>query len=513
MSSGPPEGLDCFRIEDGCLNPEATSLQIRRSRPAERIELRVPAIVMVLAATAIPVELRWPTYEASGFSVSASLVPDVLANILGYLPVGIVFWGLGPLRAAAMAAAVTIFAETTQLAIAHRDPSIIDVLSNIAGALLGMAVASRWKIQLPTLAVSRAKSQIAALLAIMTVVGVWTTLGDALSSRGVISPGRLEAYWKLDESSGRVAEDSSGHALTGRFGTEPNRVDSVTPRAVLFDGAKDYVDFGSPTALRLAGSMTVSAWIRPTSHPVDDAAIVSNHNGASGYQLDTTVDAGPRTIGFKIANECGRLAARYGATPLMADTWYHVGGAYDAEARTLEVYLNGHLDSGLLLGSVTGAQHSSRSHVYIGTRSDSAGYEFAGFIRDVRIYSRALKAAEMVADMRGQVAHALVPDREAVDISDNQRTLRRHDVVRARCAVDEDKHIPIVAAGLGLLVAVAGVGLWPCSGGLPWLLASIAAGVLLPVSTLPALNLWLVPLTSLAGAASVVVSIRRRATR
>ena len=167
----------------------------------------------------------------------------------------------------------------------------------------------------------------------------------------------------------------------------------MTPRAVLFDGAKDYVDFGSPTALRLAGSMTVSAWIRSTSYPVDDAAIVSSHNGTSGYQLDTTVDTGPRTIGFKIANECGRLVARYGATPLMTDTWYHVAGVYDAEARTLEVYLNGHLDNGLLLGSVTGAQHSSRSHVYIGRRSDWAGYEFAGFIR---------RCADLLARSKGR---------------------------------------------------------------------------------------------------------------
>ena len=35
---------------------------------------------MVLAATAIPIELRSPTYEASDFSFSAS---DVLSNILG----------------------------------------------------------------------------------------------------------------------------------------------------------------------------------------------------------------------------------------------------------------------------------------------------------------------------------------------------------------------------------------------------------------------------------------------
>jgi VanZ family protein len=483
---------------------------IRRSRPAERIELRIPVILMVLAATAIPVELRPPTYEALRFSVSASLVSDVLANILGYVPVGIVFWDLGPFRAVTTAVVVAMFAETAQLVIVHRDPSMVDVVSNVVGAILGVAIASHWKIRSPALAVSQGKSQIAALLAVMIVVGVWITSGDVPSPRGVTSPGTLEAYWKFGESSGRVVEDLSGHGLSGRFSKEPNWVDSVTGRAVLLDGVKDYVDFGHPTALRLAGSMTVSAWIKSTSYPVDDAAIVSSHSGAAGYQLDTTVDRGPRTIGFKIANECGRLAARYGATPLLAGTWYHVAGVYDAEARTLDVYLNGELDNGFLFGSVTGIQHSSRSHVYIGRRSDGAGYEFAGFIHDVRIYSRALKAAEIVSDMRGNVADGLVP--EPVAGEESQQTFERQHLVHAPCAIfsdREDKYIPIAAAVLGLLVAVAGVGLWPYSGGLLWLVVSLAAGVLLPSSTLPAINLWLVPMTSLAGAASVVVSIRR----
>ena len=102
--------------------------------------------------------------------------------------------------------------------------------------------------------------------------------------------------------------------------------------------------------------MTISAWIKSTSYPIDDAAIVSSHTSAvAGYQLDVTADRGPRTIGFKIANECGQLAARYGATPLLTDTSYHVAGVYNAEARTLDVYLNGKLDNGFLLGSVTGA--------------------------------------------------------------------------------------------------------------------------------------------------------------
>ena len=145
--------------------------------------------------------------------------------------------------------------------------------------------------------------------------------------------------------------------------------------------------------------MTISV-DNSSSFPVDDAAIVSSHNGL-GYQLDTTVDRGPRTIGFKLANACGDLMARYGATPLAVNTWYHVAGVYDAQAQTLDVYLNGEPDNGFLRGPVTGAQRSSREAVYVGRRSNLRGFEFAGFVDDVRIYSRALTKAEISADLRG----------------------------------------------------------------------------------------------------------------
>ncbi len=55
-----------------------------------------------------------------------------------------------------------------------------------------------------------------------------------------------------------------------------------------------------------------------------------------GYQLDTTVDKGLRTIGFKVADPCGNTMARYGATELVRDTWYHVAGVYDADKRDAE---------------------------------------------------------------------------------------------------------------------------------------------------------------------------------
>src|SRR4029078_12156263 len=135
---------------------------------------------------------------------------------------------------------------------------------------------------------------------------------------------------------------------------------------------------GNPAALQLTGSMTISAWINSSSFPADDAAIVSRRtSGDLGCQLDTTRDNGTRTIGFKLTNSSDGVMFRYGATTLQANTWYYVTGVYDAAAQTLNVYLNGQIDNGLLQGTVTASQQNSTANVNIGRRSGISGYEFA----------------------------------------------------------------------------------------------------------------------------------------
>jgi concanavalin A-like lectin/glucanase superfamily protein/VanZ like protein len=486
------------------------------NRPAGWIALRVPVITMVLAATAFPIELRPPGNVRLGFDIWAS---DVVVNIAGYVPVGIVLGGLGPLPAILAAALISMFAETSQFVMIHRDPSIIDVVSNVIGAILGVVISASWSIRSAEIRIRRREALVAAALALLLVLGVWATSGDALNARGATSPGTLEAYWNLDEGGGRVALDSSGHGLNGRFSREPMRVAGARDGAVSLGGKTEYIDFGHSMVFRIVGSMTISAWINSTSFPVDDAAIVSTHTPL-GYQLDTTVDRGPRTIGFKLANQCGGLMARYGATSLVVDTWYHVAGVYDAEARTLDVYLNGELDNGFLLGPVTGTQRSSRATLYVGRRSRPAGSEFAGIIDDVRLYSRALTKAEVRSDMqRTDGTHgpdsiaAQPPTAGRISSSGGVGTSQDLDALCGAVSDEEDKTIPGAAAAFGVLVAIACVGLWPSAGSLLYLAVSFAAGwLLLPAlaPTLPSLDLWMTPLVSLAGGASVAISVRRQ---
>ena len=162
----------------------------------------------------------------------------------------------------------------------------------------------------------------------------------------------------------------------------------------------DFVDLGNPTALQLTGSMTVSAWINSSAFPADDAAIVSKRSsGKVGFELNTTADTGPRTIGFKLTNSSGASVYRYGATTLQANTWYFVTGVYDAAAQTLHVYLNGQLNDGVSNGTVTSTQQNSTVNVNIGQRPGVSATSFNGLIDDVRIYNSALTQAQIQTDM------------------------------------------------------------------------------------------------------------------
>jgi glucose/arabinose dehydrogenase len=208
----------------------------------------------------------------------------------------------------------------------------------------------------------------------------------------------LAAGYAFDEGAGTTAADASGHGLAGTLANGAGWGSGHTGAAVSLDGADDSVNLGNPTGLQIIGSMTISAWINSAAFPADDAAIVSKR-GSTGYQLDTTIDRGPRTIGFKLTSSTGTDMLRYGATAMQAGSWYHVAGVYDAAASTMDVYLNGQLDDGALVGTVTSSQRDSTQGVKIGQRAGLAGFGFNGRIDDVRIYPRALTTAEIQTDM------------------------------------------------------------------------------------------------------------------
>ena len=124
-------------------------------------------LTMILAATAIPVAFR-PLQQAELFPVSIDAY-DIMSNIAGFVPVGIVLASLGPVRAVMAAALLSVFAETSQLVMLYRFPSLIDVTTNVLGAILGVIIVARYNLK-PQFKATRRIGAVAAALCLRLVV-------------------------------------------------------------------------------------------------------------------------------------------------------------------------------------------------------------------------------------------------------------------------------------------------------------------------------------------------------
>jgi VanZ family protein len=510
-----------------CSHPEIAALMpATASRPARRLALAAPVVALILAFTAIPTELRPPGEGVTELVKLQWGWLDVITNVLAYVPLGMAAALRSRWRTIGLATSVSMFAEATQVATTARSPSFVDVAANVLGAAIGVALCRRshgachhvvLRKRVAVLAfvlVAMIYLPLAAHVTPVTVeheIEMWRAAPPwrAVNDRGVTAPGKLEAYWTFDgDTPGR---DASGNGLDGMLVHGPARVRGAVNSAVALNGQDQWVDVGDPVALRLVGSMTISAWINSTAFPRDDAAIVSDHSGY-GYQLDTTIDQGPRTIAFKLANSTGMLMARYGRTPLETNRWYDVAGVYDAKAQSLDVYLDGRLDNGCLMGPVTSRQHVSGQKVFIGRRAGSRGFEFAGLIDDVRIFSRALSGRE-IAEQASQVMPGSATAASLGDIDTHDAPAGRNDACPPNDSTDA-RVVGLVVA-VGMLFAVVSLSVWPARGfavpTVPTLVLTLIAGAaLMPalVGVIPAYFEFAVPLLTLAGGTVVVASVR-----
>ena len=131
--------------------------------------------------------------------------------------------------------------------------------------------------------------------------------------------------------------------------------------------------------------MTIEAWINAAANPADDGQIVAKSDGATGWQFKTSPDTGPHTFGLMVSDGGTQ---RYSGTVRALNTWYHFAAVYDATARTMNTYVNGVLDNGVISGTVPVRRWMPAVNVNIGRRT--GGFHFNGLIDEVRIYDRAL---------------------------------------------------------------------------------------------------------------------------
>jgi len=112
---------------------QTTHLNLQTPTPL-RLRLLPLAVAAIVATTIIPLKLRWPSLAYLDTSINRS---DVINNLLLYLPLGVSLATSTAARCAGAAAGLSVLAEVLQFGYVNRDPSPVDVLANVLGALGG----------------------------------------------------------------------------------------------------------------------------------------------------------------------------------------------------------------------------------------------------------------------------------------------------------------------------------------------------------------------------------------
>jgi hypothetical protein len=198
-------------------------------------------------------------------------------------------------------------------------------------------------------------------------------------------------HWKLDETSGPTAYDSSGYGNHGTLMGDPNWQPAGGPvcGALYLDGIGDYVDLGNDPTLNMDDEITVATWIKSRSFGNWEPLVAKNGENEQGWQLRRY--GGGQHACFTVRGTTG-VDDPGGQIDVIDREWHHVAGVYDGAKRYL--YVDGELDIAI---DDTGTIAASSDPVAIGARvrGGTPQAHVACSFDDVRIYDRGLGPDEI----------------------------------------------------------------------------------------------------------------------
>ena len=225
-----------------------------------------------------------------------------------------------------------------------------------------------------------------------------TSAAVPVTVASVVSTGLVAAYG-FEEGSGTTTTDASGLGNTGTITAGTWATTGRFGKALSFNGTSSVVTVNDAAALRLTSAMTLEAWVRPTASASWRCAMLKETSGGLAYGLYAS-NTSSRPGGFLRVGSVGSDVDATAPSAITLNAWTHLAATYDGA--TLRLFVNGtQVTSRALTGSIV----SSTQPLRIGGNQVWGEY-FAGLIDEIRVYNRALSAAEIQTDMNTPVSVA-----------------------------------------------------------------------------------------------------------
>ncbi len=204
-------------------------------------------------------------------------------------------------------------------------------------------------------------------------------------------PSGLLAWWKMDETGGTVAADSSGNGVNATVSSAVFGAGYLS-NALYFNGSNSAATFASPDTAQI----TLAAWVRADGQGNSAYPRIFD---TPGYRLFFRFD-GQGTNGLDFATYTTPQNGDWfsGANTIRTGAWYHVAASYDRSSLTNlpALYVNGIRLAPSTITSPSGTQPPYTGTGYLGNKSGLTR-AWKGGLDDVRIYNRLVTDAEIQA--------------------------------------------------------------------------------------------------------------------
>ncbi|MFZ3031617.1 MAG: LamG domain-containing protein [Candidatus Moraniibacteriota bacterium] len=217
----------------------------------------------------------------------------------------------------------------------------------------------------------------------------------------------LKGYWSFNgkDVSGTTAYDRSGVGNTGTLTNGPAITEGQLGQALNFDGTDDYVDAGDIASADGGTALTYAAWVYQDSLAVNKAITAKwtyQTQGSWAIQTDFTTNTKLQVfIPTSLTDSGSGASATTPTSSWSAGVWHHVVFIYDGSQGTdtnrLQVYIDGISQTLTFVGTMPTSMQASTAAVKIGQFGGTLNRPWNGKIDEVRIYNRALTAAEIAA--------------------------------------------------------------------------------------------------------------------
>ena len=220
--------------------------------------------------------------------------------------------------------------------------------------------------------------------AVLGGVGKTGSTSDIELQRGLVG------WWKLDGNTVDSTPYTNNGTISGGVTPTTDR-EGASSKAMAFDGTSGFINVPDAAPLDPTAAITVSAWVKAGSLSAFTGIVSKDISGAISnppYVLETTGSG--NQISFAVDN-AANTNHQISSGSLTVGTWYLITGTLDGT--NMNLYVNGSFVTSTAQTDVAATTGSLK----IGQQKTGFSRFFNGSVDDVRIYNRALPAAEITA--------------------------------------------------------------------------------------------------------------------